>query len=74
MNHFRAMTWFPQNGVEVSTDRLENEVVKNKSFRVQFSGEGTLYVQTPGEPYICGKSKVPPEATHLLFVVEIAAP
>ena len=28
-------------------------------------------VQTPGELYIRGKSKVPHDAAHLLFVVEI---
>ena len=28
-------------------------------------------VQTPGELFIRGKSKVPHEAVHLLFVIEI---
>ena len=60
--------------LRLGMDCPENEVVENRSFRVQFSGEGTPYVQTPGEPYIRGKRKVPPEATHLLCVVEIVAP
>ena len=37
----------------------------------QFSGRRTLYVQTPGERYIHGKSKVPPEQAHLLCFVEM---
>ena len=30
-------------------DSLENEAVESWSFRVRFSGGGTLYVQIPGE-------------------------
>ena len=53
-------------------DSPENEALENGSFWVRFSGGGTLYVQTPaGQRYICGKSEVPPEATHMLCVVEI---
>ena len=65
---------FHKMRLRLGMDCPENEVVENRSFRVQFSGEGTPYVQTPGEPYIRGKRKVPPEATHLLCVVEIVAP
>ena len=34
-------------------------------------GGGTMFIQTPGELYICGKNKVPPEAAHMHCVVEI---
>ena len=49
----------------------ENEAVEKGSFWVRLSGEGTSYVIMPGELYIRGKSKVHPEAAHLLCVVEI---
>ena len=52
-------------------DSPENEALENRLFQVRFSGGGTLYVKTPGEWYIHGKSEVPPEVAHLLCVVEI---
>ena len=56
---------------KLGMDSPENEAVENRSFGVQFLGGGTSYVQKPGSLYIHGKSKVPPEAAHLLCVVEI---
>ena len=46
---------------------LENEA----SFRVRFSGGGTLYVQIPGEWHIRDESRVPPGHLNLLRVVKI---
>ena len=52
-------------------DIPENEAVKTDNFGFDFREGYTSYVQTPRELYIPGKSKVPPEATYLLCVVEI---
>ena len=49
---------------KVVNGQTVNEAVEKRSFWVRFSGVGTLYVPTPGELYIRGKSKVPPEAAH----------
>ena len=37
-------------------DSLENEAMESWSFRVQFSGGDTLYVQIPGEWHIRDES------------------
>ena len=50
---------------------LENETVESWSFRVRFSGGGTLYVQIPGEWHIHDESRVPPGHLNLLRVVRI---
>ena len=55
-------------GSILAMDSPENETVKNRSFWVQFAGVCTLYVQTPGELYFHGESKVPPEAAQLLLL------
>ena len=52
-------------------DSLENEVVESWSFRVRFSGRGTLYVQIPGKWHICDESRFPPGHLNLLCVVKI---
>ena len=52
-------------------DSLENEAVESWSFRVRFSGGGTLYVQIPGEWHIRDESRVPPGHLNLLCVVKI---
>ena len=52
-------------------DSLENEAKESWSFRVRFSGGGTLYVQIPGEWHICDESRVPPGHLSLLCVVKI---
>ena len=41
-------------------DSLENEAVESWSFRVQFLGGGTLYVQIPEEWHIPDESRVLP--------------
>ena len=41
-------------------DSLENEAVESWSFRVRFSGGGTLYVQIPEEWNIRDESRVLP--------------
>ena len=52
-------------------DSLKNEAVESWSFRVRFSGEGTLYVQIPGEWHIRVERKVHPGHLNLLCVVKI---
>ena len=47
-------------------DSLENEAVESWSFRVRFSGRGTLYVQIPGKWHIRDESRVPPGHLNLL--------
>ena len=53
-------------------DSHANEAVESWSFRVQFSGGGTLYVQIPGEWHIRDESRVPPGHLNLLCVVKIS--
>ena len=52
-------------------DSLENEAVESRSFRVRFSGGGTLYVQIPGEWHIRDENRVPPGHLNLLCVLKI---
>ena len=52
-------------------DSLENEAGESWSFRVRFSGHGTLYVQIPGKWHIRDESRVPPGHLNLLCVVKI---
>ena len=58
-------------GQRLWRDSLENEAVESWSFRVRFSGRGTLYVQIPGKWHICDESRFPPGHLNLLCVVKI---
>ena len=58
-------------GQSCGGDSLENEAVESWSFRVRFSGRGTLYVQIPGKWHICDESRFPPGYLNLLCVVKI---
>ena len=52
-------------------DSLENEAVESWSFRVPFSGGGTLYVQIPEEWHIRDNSVSFLDILSLICVVKI---
>ena len=61
----------PKMRTKLWRDSLENEAVESLSFRVRFSGRGTLYVQIPGKWHIRDESRVPPGHLNLLCFVKI---